>query len=368
MKFMIFVIICFYSLSNHITNGKDLCSGNSIAKIIDDHVGYRWAIGYRGFMYWIFIHDRNENCTLTIKNGNENDTLVINKYVRWYKIERKYFIVYSYFTRSFLEFLIKTKKPLDESYDNLSIYLNCRREKCQLENIAVKNCSENGNHPNDQFKITYDKRSYEGNGNASCISGMLYNSGHLSENQFISVTCSSNAKWYGSDLKNGMKAHRAIMEERYDSWYRAQHLESYECWKDSENVTVEGNWVMAVNETLNLTCDFIEGFPHITIIEFILKHNDSSTFSIKSAENKVSINSLILNEREYKYVRCEISYNYKNQSKKFSSDWKPLNIQYINTDVSNHLNNDSNKEFNSYTSPMDIISDVFTGIKLLIGT
>jgi len=343
MKFMIFVIICFYSLSNHITNGKNLCSGNNNLKIERHGFGDHWAIGFykRNTMYDISISSMDDgNCKLTIKIGNENDTFVIKK--NMIVQENKYFqILRRGIFGDDLIFALLPRKDLDESFDNFSIYLNFRKEKCQVENIRVKNCSENGNYPNDQFKITYDKRSYGGNGNASCISGMLYTSGHLSENQLISVTCIENATW--------------------------DKLENYECWKDSENVTVEGNLVLKVNETLNLTCDFIEGFPRITIIEFIFKHINSSTLSIKSAGNKTLTKTVTFDEKEYKYVRCEISYNYKNQSKKFSSEWKPLNIQYTNISNQQNFNNTSNKQFNCYNSLMALISAVITEIILLIG-
>jgi len=351
MKFMIFVIICFYSLSNHITNGKNLCSGNNNLKIERLYgLGDHWAIGYQWYytMYQISISGIDDgNCKLTIKKGNENETFVIKKSYGWQK--KKYFRIYQPKINSGddLEIFFKASKDLDESYDNFSIYLNCRKEKCQVENIRVKNCSENGNYPNDQFKITYDKRSYGGNGNASCISGMLYFFRDLIENQLISVTCEASATWTS--------------------------LEYYECWKDSENVTVEGNLVLKVNETLNLTCDFIEGFPRITIIEFIFKHINSSTLSIKSAGNKTLTKTVTFDEKEYKYVRCEISYNYKNQNKKFSSEWKPLNIQYTNISTTKpptnkqNFNNTSNKQFNCYNSLMALISAVITEIISLIG-
>jgi len=198
MKFMIFVIICFYSLSNHITNGKNLCSGNNNLKIERHYsFGDHWAIGYQMFrsLYDISISGMDDgNCNLTFKIGNENDTFVINKdrYVQ----KNKYFrILQLWSSGDNFTFEFSPVKYLDESYDNFSIYLNCRKEKCHVENIRVKNCSENENYPNDQFKITYDKRSCGGKGNASCISGMLYTSGHLSKNQSISVTCKENAAW-----------------------------------------------------------------------------------------------------------------------------------------------------------------------------
>jgi len=197
MKFMIFVIICFYSLSNHITNCKNLCSGNSTVKIERRGIGDHWAIGYKktNRMYEISLNVKDDgNCTLTIKIGNENDTFVIDK--DEVGQEKKYFqVLRRKISGDNLTFALLPREDLDESFDNFSIYLNCRKEKCQVENIRVKNCSENGNYPNDQFKITYDKRSYGGNGNASCISGMLYTSGHLSKNQSISVTCKENASW-----------------------------------------------------------------------------------------------------------------------------------------------------------------------------
>jgi len=226
MKFMIFVIICFYSLSNHITNGKNLCSGNNNLKIERRYgLGDHWAIGYHWFytMYKISISGMDDgNCKLTIKKGNENETFVINKNNKWQ--EKRYFRVAQPNSRNNLMFALSSQKVLDESFDNFSIYLNCRKEKCQVENIRVKNCSENGNYPNDQFKITYDKRSYGGNGNASCISGMLYTSGHLSESQSISVYCRENATW--------------------------DKLENYECWKDT-NISNQQNFNNTFNKQFN---------------------------------------------------------------------------------------------------------------------
>jgi len=221
MKFMIFVIICFYSLSTHITNCKNLCSGNSIVNIKRSYgFGDHWVIGYSNYLYFIYINDNDEKCTLTIKIGNENETFVINKeIIIW---QNKKFFQISKFLSS--EVKLSPQKYLDESYDNFSIYLNCRKEKCQVENIRVKNCSENGNYPNDQFKITYDKRSYGGNGNASCISGMLYTSGHLSESQSISVYCRENATW--------------------------DKLENYECWKDT-NISNQQNFNNTFNKQFN---------------------------------------------------------------------------------------------------------------------
>ena len=111
-----------------------MCSDNSTVKIERYlGVGDDWAIGYGWTLYKIYVFEKDENCTLTIKMRNENETFVINKNQPKFQ-EKKYFGVYS--RKRY--FAIEPSKPLDESYDNFSIYLNCRKEKCQLENIRVK--------------------------------------------------------------------------------------------------------------------------------------------------------------------------------------------------------------------------------------
>ena len=107
-------------------------------KIERSGFGDHWAIGYRKYrsLYDISTSVIDDgNCNLTIKIGNENDTFMIykDKAVQM----NKYFAIFQHGDHGSL-LQLSLLKDLDESFDNFSIYLNCRKEKCQVENIRVK--------------------------------------------------------------------------------------------------------------------------------------------------------------------------------------------------------------------------------------